>query len=102
MNAAEQTALNERALQELQSIQADVDNKRDPATYQKKVDYLAELVSDLPSQRQAHFLAEARRLKFKLPITGNADPAQAANPVKDAPKPAVSDSLKRPGGTSPP
>ncbi len=97
-SAAEQTALNERALQELQSIQADVDNKRDQATYQKKIDYLGELVSDLPSAKQAHFIAEAKRLKIKLNLTGNADPEQPANPLSDQAAHPSHD----PGGTSPP
>lgn len=62
----ELTALNERALQELASIQADVDNGRDREAYARKVAYLNELVADLPKEKQAHFYAEARRLKFKL------------------------------------
>lgn len=98
MNTTEQTALNERALQELQSIQADVDNRRDVAAYQKKIDYLGELVSELPSQKQAHFVAEAKRLKFRLNLTGNADPAQPANPLSDQ----ASHPSHDPGGTSQP
>jgi len=80
MNTTEQTALNERALQELASIQADMDNHRDPQAYERKVQYLNELVADLPKERQAHFYAEARRLKFKLDGSDRKDKDVFAGP----------------------
>jgi hypothetical protein len=73
MNTKE--AANERALQELASIQADIDNGRSREAYQRKLDYLNELVDDLPKDRQAHFYAEMRRLKLnpKVNQAGTAD-----------------------------
>lgn len=94
---AEQTAINERALQELASIQANVDNKRDPATYENSRKYLSELVSDLPKDRQAHFFAEAKRLKLKLDVNRSADDGQS--PTVDPNRPT--DQSQQPGGASP-
>jgi hypothetical protein len=76
-----QEAANERALQELASIQADIDNGRSREAYQRKLDYLNELVDDLPKERQAHFYAEMRRLKLnpKVAQAGTGD-IHAPNP----------------------
>jgi hypothetical protein len=91
--STEQAALNERALQELASIQADIDNGRDRETYARKVAYLNELVADLPKERQAHFYAEARRLKFKLDGS-DAKPKtnDPSSPDFDPGKPVVTES----------
>jgi hypothetical protein len=93
----EQTALNERALQELQSIQSDIDNGRTPEAYERKRQYLCELVEDLPKDRQAHFYAEMRRLKLnpKVNQAGTAD-IHAPTP------PPQGDASTPPGGSSPP
>ena len=93
----EQQALKERALQELQSIQANVDNKRDPSTYERSRTYLSELVSDLPKSEQAHFFAEARRLKFKLDVDRSADDGHT--PTADPNQPP-DQSQQPPGGTA--
>jgi len=103
-------AANERALQELQSIQADIDNGRSPEAYQRKLDYLNELVGDLPKDRQAHFYAEMRRLKLnpKVAQAGTADihapnpPPQVNDPNSpnfDPNRPIVTDPSS--GGISP-
>ena len=103
-------AANERALLELQSIQADIDNGRSPEAYQRKLDYLNELVDDLPKDRQAHFYAEMRRLKLnpKVAQAGTADihapnpPPQVNDPNSpdfDPNRPIVTDPAS--GGISP-
>lgn len=94
----EQTALNERALQELQSIQADIDNGRAPEAYERKRKYLCELVEDLPKERQAHFYAEMRRLKLNPKV----DQAGTADIHAPVPPPQESNPSNPPGGPGQP
>jgi hypothetical protein len=93
----EQTALNERALQELASIQADIDNGRAPEAYARKLDYLRELIGDLPKDRQGHFYAEMRRLKLNPKV----DQAGTADIHAPVPPPQENNPSNPPGGPSP-